>query len=878
MFLALLAAVVIGDGRSQAADVEITGPVDLGAGPGSAHVGSAVSVSGTISSTTGVWTVNNDGSVTGGPALQFLLGGTINNAAGAIITATGFNSAIELGDYDYPYSGIGEGFVNNYGTITGGTFADGVALYGGGIVTNFLGGHITSASSQGAVSLSGGTSRSVVNSGEISNTGSSFATGVVIQGGAGSITNNASGTIYGAYNGIWTNGSTPLTLINDGSITSTRGAAVELGGGGSVTNTGTVSSPFDGLLITGAATVTNTGTVESTGSGKSILFSGGAAHTLNLGTGSVLNGNVQGGTGTDNLVLQGTGTESAAKFLGFETLDMQGTDWTLTGTGTFTTSATVTSGRLAVNGDLTIDTGIGPLSILSGGILGGSGAINGTVTNGGTIAPGNSIGTLTVANVIFSPHSLFSVQIDPPAVIEPSHSDELVVEDTATIVDSTAMVSVSAAPGTYTAGTRYLILDAHTRSGEFGGVTDNSAFLDFTLDQTIANQVWLQITTVADFASVAQTPNQKAAAGGVQPLGPGNGVYDAVVALDASTARGAFDQLSGEIHASTKGALLDQSRFMREATLGRLGERLDPALFQPAPLAYASPAARPAMPSWPGTPGGGGFSAWGQVFGSDATHSGDGNAAGLDRQIGGFFAGGDWTGDSGWRFGVATGVDAATIDEPARASTASVSGTHLAAYGGLDGGAFAVRGGAAIAWQDIATRRGVAFPGYTDTLTAAYGARTMQVYGEVARPFALGGAKLEPFAGAAWVGADVDGFTERGGAAALSAPTSHASTTLTTLGLRYDRPLDLGGTSAWLTGAIAWQHAFGGLAPTSDLAFAGGTPFTIAGTPRAADVLKLDLGLVAALGPRAVGRLSYSGEIGDGVQDHALTGRVTIGF
>ena len=357
------------------------GPVDLGAGPGSAHVGSAVSVSGTISSTTGVWTVNNDGSVTGGPALQFLLGGTINNAAGAIITATGFNSAIELGDYDYPYSGIGEGFVNNYGTITGGTFADGVALYGGGIVTNFLGGHITSASSQGAVSLSGGTSRSVVNSGEISNTGSSFATGVVIQGGAGSITNNASGTIYGAYNGIWTNGSTPLTLINDGSITSTRGAAVELDGGGSVTNTGTVSSPFDGLLITGAATVTNTGTVESTGSGKSVLFSGGDTHTLNLGTGSVLGGNVHGFAAADNLVLQGTGTELAAKFLSFETLDMQGTDWTLTGTGTFTTSGTVTSGRLAVNGDLTIDTGIGPLSILSGGILGGSGTINGTVTN-----------------------------------------------------------------------------------------------------------------------------------------------------------------------------------------------------------------------------------------------------------------------------------------------------------------------------------------------------------------------------------------------------------------------------------------------------------------------------------------------------------------
>ncbi len=128
------------------------------------------------------------------------------------------------------------------------------------------------------------------------------------------------------------------------------------------------------------------------------------------------------------------------------------------------------------------------------------------------------------------------------------------------------------------------------------------------------------------------------------------------------------------------------------------------------------------------------------------------------------------------------------------------------------------------------------------------------------------------------MGVDVDGFSEQGGAAALSSAASRASTTLTTLGLRFDKPIGLGGTSARLTGAIAWQHAFGGLAPTSDLAFAGGTPFTVAGTPRAADVLKLDLGLDAALGPRAVGRLSYSGAIGSGLQDHAVLGRVTVGF
>jgi subtilase-type serine protease len=137
---------------------------------------------------------------------------------------------------------------------------------------------------------------------------------------------------------------------------------------------------------------------------------------------------------------------------------------------------------------------------------------------------------------------------------------------------------------------------------------------------------------------------------------------------------------------------------------------------------------------------------------------------------------------------------------------------------------------------------------------------------------------LEPYAGAAWVGVNVDGFTEQGGAAALSARAGHTATTLTTLGLRFDKPFDFGGVAARLAGGIGWQHAFGQLAPTSDLSFSGGTPFTVAGTPRAADLLKLDIGLNAVLGPRTTGSLNYSGEIGSGTQDHALTGRVTIGF
>jgi hypothetical protein len=444
-------AVASAGGPVVAADVEIAadrGAIDLDAESGdTVHIATGVTVSGEITATTQAWTLTNDGAVQPpgfANAIAFSAGGAVHNAAGAAISA-GY-SAIILGN-----AGAGAGLVENAGTITGGAFGDAVQLYGGGTVTNLTGAEISSTSSSNAVSISGGTSRSVFNYGTISNTGGTWATGVLIQGAAGSITNATGGAIFGTYNGVYTSGTAPLTLVNAGSITSTNGPAVEARGGGTFTNSGMISSGNDGMFVAGAATVTNSGTLASTGSGRAIAFSGGEEHTLILDTGSVLTGNAQGGSGTDNLVLRGTGTESIDKFLSFETLAMQGVDWTLAGIGTFATSASIDSGRLAVGGTLTT----GALSILSGGVLGGSGHVAGATANAGTIAPGDSIGTLTVDSVLFSPNAMLEIEIDPLT------SDRLIVTGTATI-SSDAMVRVLPMAGIYGDGFEYLILDAGT--------------------------------------------------------------------------------------------------------------------------------------------------------------------------------------------------------------------------------------------------------------------------------------------------------------------------------------------------------------------------------------------------------------------------------
>ena len=158
-------------GNARAADVEITADtpaVNLDAETGStAHIASGVTVGPSnpaISATLQAWSVTNDGTVTGGNTVKLDQGGTFTNASGASVT--GSLTALTFGykPIGLPPAG-GPGTLNNYGTITGG--AEGVTMWLGGTVNNYLGGTITTATGLNAVSIGQGTSRTLFNSGTI---------------------------------------------------------------------------------------------------------------------------------------------------------------------------------------------------------------------------------------------------------------------------------------------------------------------------------------------------------------------------------------------------------------------------------------------------------------------------------------------------------------------------------------------------------------------------------------------------------------------------------------------------------------------------------------------------------------------------------------
>ncbi len=145
-------------------------------------------------------------------------------------------------------------------------------------------------------------------------------------------------------------------------------------------------------------------------------------------------------------------------------------------------------------------------------------------------------------------------------------------------------------------------------------MTDTFAFLDASLAYA-ANSVTVTLKR-NDIAlpAVANTPNQRAAASGVNSLGGGNTIYGAILGLSATEARTAFDLLSGEIHASVATALVEDSRFVRETANQRmLGIHRS-----------AIDASR---------------AVWTQAYGSYGTWSTDGNAATVTRATGGSSSG-----------------------------------------------------------------------------------------------------------------------------------------------------------------------------------------------------------------------------------------------
>jgi outer membrane autotransporter protein len=713
-------------------------------------------------------------------------------------------------------------------------------------------------------------------------------TGTVTVTGAGSAWTN-SGSLY-----VGDTGNGTLTISNGGTVSNTDGhvgnngalrgtsGAVTVDGAGSTwTNSGnlTIGGYGPGML-----TISNGGTVSAGGTVTiaALRF----ASTLNMGASA---GSPATAPGTLNAALVRFGDGDCAinfnhtdtnyifapAINGLGTLNqIAGTTILTADSSGFNGATNVSGGRLVVNGSLS-----GSIAtISSGGILGGNGTVSGIVANaGGIIAPGNSIGTLNVAgNVAQVAGSTYQVELTSTGL-----SDRINATGAATIANGAILnvVKLDAAP--YVPGTHYTVLQADggvTGTYTLTGNTALTAFISL-VDHYDASDVYLDVAKTS-FAGAGLTPNQIATGGGADSLSTGTALYDAILMLPTNAAaRVAFDQLSGEVHASAKTVTIEDSRFVRDAALDRLRDAFDAVGAVRSPvMSYASadPVLAPANTDR--------FAIWSRGFGSWGQWNGDGNAATIKRDIGGFFIGGDGVVAETWRLGLIGGNSRSNFRVADRNSSGTSDNYHRGLYGGTQWGNLALRSGIAYTRHDIGTSRFVAFSGFADSLRGNYSAGTTQAFGEFGYRIrsgltAPGNLAFEPFANLAYVNLSTGSFTETGRAAALTSRSSSTGVAFTTLGLRASTGFTItNGMTTTARGMLGWRHAFGDTTPVSIVALTGGSPFTIAGAPIAEDAAAVEAGLDLNLTSNMILGLAYGGQFGSGLTDQTVRGSFSIRF
>ncbi len=779
---------------------------------------------------------NATGTNSGGVATSFV----VSTGFGLVGNVTGTNSSTGTVGTDFQViTGLGEVNATNAGRV-GGNFQ--VQDSNSGVVHTVTA--LNSGSVIGAVSALNGSGGDTTGT----NTGS-IGGNFKVSGAGGNVTATNTGSVGQVFNvsntgnGITGNliannsgtvGSAFLTLNQNGSTTATNSGTVNgvfrisaVAGNATGTNSGTVNG--DVLMGSGTSSFTNSGTINGA-NGTAIQFNGGNNNALTLLRGSAITGNILGAGAGDTLNFAGgpgTFTYGAASgFSGFNQVNVNSGTVILNGTNAATNIA-VTGGGLQV-GDAADPTAklTGAVNV-TGGTLSGHGTVVGNVIvgNGATLAPGGSVGTLSIqGNLVMT--TAMSYLID----VSSTGASSTAVSGTAALGGT---VQVFSSNNTYRLNSPYTILTSAGLGGtQFNGVapmtgvtealTYSGNNVQLTLTSALGQLTGLNANQRAVAISLDTAFNKNGSSG---PLG---GIINGNVPLNLTQASGELgtgsQQTTFDAMNQFLGVLMDPfiggrgdgiatgagaSSFAEENAGASAYAANGKARSQSERDAYgmitkAPPMADSFTQRW---------SVWAAGFGG--AQSTDGNAAvgsnAVTSRIAGTAVGADY------RFSPFTIAGFALAGGGTSFSLANALGTghsdlfQAGAYVRHVVGPAYISAALAYGWQDVTTDRTVTIAG-SDRLHAEFNANAFSGRVEGGYRFATPWMGVTPYAAGQFTTFDLPAYAESAltgtNAFALAYNAKSVTDARSELGLRTDKSFALPNGILTLRSRFAWAHDF----------------------------------------------------------------------
>ncbi|OSQ32231.1 autotransporter outer membrane beta-barrel domain-containing protein [Thalassospira sp. MCCC 1A03138] len=715
---------------------------------------------------------------------------------------------------------------------------------------------------------------------------------------SGTLVNNSYMTIRATVNNTGTFNNTGTAAVNGGQLIG------DIVNTGTFTITSTSSGTYSGVM-SGNGQFNKNGNHTQILTGDSSGFTGnnyvgqGILQIGNGGTTGALGGNFN-VTSLGTLIFNRSDNQTYASVISGagNVIKVAAGTLTLSGTNTYTGTTTVWGGTLLVNGAASSSA----FTIRSGATLGGTGPVGATtLQSGGIHAPGNSIGTQTVnGNYTLNSGSILAIEVNAAG-----DADQVIVNGAVDLGGAT--LRILGLPDNDMSGqdnyTHIIIANDGVDAvvGTFNSINNQLAFYDASVAYSggTGNDVTLSLTrNDTDFTDHAVTGNQSAVAAVIDDLPGADGatIRAALQGLTTAEVQRAYEQLSGDVHASTtaiNGQIARQAGGQiggRLAALnsnsGTSGTLVAAGTLSPAALAgfaSAGPAASDHVATDADTPllalGNDGISQtgsaiWLQAIGGKGRVDGDENIDATDYKWAGMIGGYDTRLSETTTIGIYFGYADGNSRQSGRDATLDSANLMAGIYGTHDlGDDWRLSGQTGWTRIGIDSSRNLDFGSIDRTATADYTDNALNADIELAKGFALApNWRAEPYGGLGVTWNRYGSFSETGaGSANISRAADDDLSGTASLGVRFAGMIDTGdGKTLIPQFRLGWDHHIGPVSNSTTLAFTGTPSFTVSGSETDRDRLVGNLGFALADDDGWTLYADYQPSISENSHEHAF--------